>query len=228
MCHRVLLDAKFDALLRTSMKIWPLRPERAAAVDAGAGCTAIGIRANRAAGRAIWVNAEFPGYLIHLTRDPTSLSHWLTRPRAASSLKPYDWKELLKLSERIRTRVVKRGLVSTFCRGTRADSGSVKRWRKNRRALVPTRTPSLSSLRRCLRPRHRQTACRAARCIDQDVGDCRKPQTAADWRHRGPMGPQRELLADAALGFAARAIEVFVGAYRRSKAAWPQRGDDES
>ena len=43
----------------TSMKIWPLRPERAAAVDAGAGCTAIGIHANRAAGRAICVKKGY-------------------------------------------------------------------------------------------------------------------------------------------------------------------------
>ena len=43
----------------------------------------------------------------------------------------------------------------------------------------------------------------AARCIDQDVGDCRKPQTAADWPPSWPggaIGPQLELLADAALG----------------------------
>src|SRR5215813_621411 len=64
-------------------------------------------------------------------------------------------------------------------------------------------------------------------CRDLD-GDCRKPQTAADrppsWPRRR-NGPQLELLADAAFGFAARAIFVERTGVVSGVA---QRGDDES
>src|SRR5215471_2489213 len=70
----------------------------------------------------------------------------------------------------------------------------------------------------------------AAHCIDQDVGDRRKPQTQLIGRHRGrggAIGPQLELLTDAVFGLAARAVEVFV---ERAGVAGgtAQRGDNEA
>jgi hypothetical protein len=138
----------------------------------------------------------------------TSLSAKVSR----NTLKPYNWKELLKLSERIRTRVVEElkkrvDVVSTLPRNScwLGQLEAMANW--TRRALADAELGQFEAVVATAASVKLRVAQRvAARCIEQDVGDAENHRPQLIDRHRSPggaIGSQLELLADAAFGLAA-------------------------